>query len=64
MIIIIIIISVMYQYIGGFHRTKEQKVFCELDSIIVQNMNHNVLLFCAPTWPSYHVIENHLIRIQ
>ena len=23
-------------------------------------MNHNLLLFCAPTWPSHHVIENHL----
>ena len=25
----------------------------------MQNMlSHNLLLFCAPTWPSYHVIEN------
>ena len=42
------------------HRTKEKKVFWEFGSIIMQNMSHNLLLFCAPTWPSYHVIENHL----
>ena len=27
----------------------------------MQNMSHNLLLFCAPTWPSHHVIENHLV---
>ena len=43
------------------HRTKEKKVFWEFDSVIVQNMSHNLLLFCAPTWPCYHVIENHLL---
>ena len=42
-------------------RTKVKKVFWEFDSIIVQNMSHNLLLFCAPTWPSYHVNENHLL---
>ena len=30
------------------------------NSDIMQNMSHNLLLFCAPTWPSYQVIENHL----
>ena len=40
------------------HRTKEKKVFWEFDSNIMQNVSHNLLLFCAPTWPSYHVIEN------
>ena len=39
------------------HRTKEKKVFWEFDSIIMQNMSHNLLLFCASL---YHVIENHL----
>ena len=34
--------------------------FCKFDSTIMQNMSHNLRLFCAPTWPSYHVIENHL----
>ena len=42
------------------HRTKQiKKVFWEFDSIIMQNMIHNLLLFCAPTWPPYHVIDNH-----
>ena len=27
----------------------------------MQNINHNLLLFCATTWSSYHVIENHLL---
>mgnify|MGYP002260080803 CR=1 FL=1 len=43
------------------HRTKEKKVLGEFDSIILQNMSHNLPLFCAPAWPSYHVIENHLL---
>ena len=42
------------------HRTKEKKYFREYYSIIMQNMCHQLLLFCAPTWPSYHMIENHL----
>ena len=42
------------------HRTNEKKFFWEFDSIVMQNMSHNLLLFCAQTWPSYHVIENHL----
>ena len=42
------------------HRTKEKKVFQEFDSIIMQNMSHNLLLFCVSTWPSYPVTENHL----
>ena len=45
------------------HRIKEEKVFQDVDSIIMQNMTHNLLLFCAPTWPSYHVIENHLLDV-
>ena len=32
----------------------------EFDSIIMENMRHNLLLFCAPTRPSYHMIEYHL----
>ena len=24
-------------------------------------MSHRLLLFCATTWPPYHVIENHLV---
>ena len=43
------------------HRTKEKKAFWEFDSVIAQNMSHNLLLFCAPTWPCYHVTENHLL---
>ena len=40
------------------HGTKEKKVFWEFDSIaIMQNTSHNLLLFCAPTWPSHHMIE-------
>ena len=29
------------------HRTKENKFFWEFDSIIIQNMSHNLLLLCA-----------------
>ena len=42
------------------HKTKEKKSILGFDSIVMQNMSHNLLLFCAPTWPSYYVIENHL----
>ena len=42
------------------YRTIEEKVFWEFDSIIMQNMCRNLLLFCTQTWPSHHVIENHL----
>ena len=42
------------------HRAKEKKVFWVFDSIIMQNMRHNLLLFCAATWKSYHMTENHL----
>ena len=45
------------------YRTIEEKVFWEFDSIIMQNMCHNLLLFCTQTWPSHHVIENHLLSI-
>ena len=45
------------------HRSKEKKVVWELDSIIMQTISHHLQLFCAPTWPSYHVIENHLLAI-
>ena len=40
-------------------RTKENKISWEF-SIITQKMSHNLLLFCAPTWPSYQIIEYHL----
>ena len=36
------------------YKTKEEKVFGVFDLIIMPNMNQNLLLFCAPTWPSYH----------
>ena len=54
------------QSIGGFHlmlvhATKEKTVFWEFDSITVQNVSHNLLVFCAPTWPSDYVIENHIM---
>ena len=39
------------------HTTIEKKVFWEFDSIIMQNMSHNLVLFYASTWPSDHVIE-------
>ena len=42
-------------------RTKEEKVFGVFDFIIMKNISHNLLLPCALTWPSYHVIENHLL---
>ena len=42
------------------YRTIEKKVFREIDSIIMQNMSHNLLLFCTQTWPSRHEIQNHL----
>lgn len=38
------------------HRTIEKKSW-EFDSIIMQNTSHNLLLLCAPTWPSHHVTE-------
>ena len=50
------VIAAMFVY-----RTIEKKVFREFDSIIMQNMSHNLLLFCTQTWPSHHVIENHLL---
>ena len=39
------------------YRTIEKTVFWEFDSIIMQNMSHNLLLFCTQTWPSPRVIE-------
>ena len=42
------------------YRRIEENVFWEFDSIIMQNMSHNLLLFCTQTWPPHHVIENHL----
>ena len=44
------------------HRTKEKKVFWEFDAITMQNKDPNLLLFCATTWPSYRVTENHLLH--
>ena len=46
------------------YRTIEKKVFREFDSIVMQNMSHNLLLFCTQTWQSHHVIENHLYQID
>ena len=28
-------------------------------SLILQNLSDILPLFCTPTWPSHHVIENH-----
>ena len=59
--------------IGGFYLMSSSPCWCaernrkkswELDSIIMQNMGHNLLLFCARTWPSYHVIEDHLLLFK
>ena len=46
------------------YRTIEEKVFWEFDSIIMQNMCHNLLLFCTQTWPSLHVTKNHLLKFK
>ena len=43
------------------YRTIEKTVFWGFVSIIMQNMSKNLLLFCTQTWPSPHVIENHLL---
>ena len=40
------------------YRTVVKKVIWEFDSIIIQNLNYILLLFCSPTWPSHHVSEN------
>ena len=29
--------------------------------VIMQNVSHHLRLFCAPTWPSYDVIGEHLL---
>ena len=44
------------------HGIKEKKPVWELDSIIMQTSSHHLRLFCEPTWPSYHLIENHLCQ--
>ena len=31
----------------------------EFDAVVMQNMSDNLLMVYAPTWPSYHVIEEH-----
>lgn len=41
-------------------KTKENKVFQEFDSKYYYAKHEpNLPLFCAPTWSSYHKIENH-----
>ena len=40
------------------YRTIAKKVFWEFDSIIMQNLNDILPLFCTPTWPLHHVSEN------
>ena len=47
----------------GFHVMSQRpkiakKVFWEFDSVIKQNLSDILPLFCTPTWPSHHVIEN------
>ena len=41
-------------------RTKEKKPVCGLDLLLCKPLAIICKLFLAPTWPSYHVIENHL----
>lgn len=38
------------------YKTKQKTGLWQFDPIIMQNKTHNLLLFCAPTWSSYHVI--------
>ena len=40
------------------YRTIQKKAFWEFDSIIMQNVTDILLLFCTPTWSSYHVSVN------
>ena len=47
-------------HVGAQNYREKSLVSCEFNSITMQNMSHNLLLFCAATWPSHHVIENHL----
>ena len=47
------------RHVGAKNKTKEKEVFWEFDFIIMQNMCHNWLSFCAPTLSSYHLIEYH-----
>ena len=51
--------------IDGFQLTSSPPCWCTEQKRkksfgIMQNMSHKMLLFCAPTWPSYHETENHL----
>ena len=56
---------------SGFHLTsgppcgytepkKKKNSFGNFTLLLCKKMSRNLLLFCAPTWPSYYVIENHL----
>ena len=51
-----------------FHLTSQQPCWCteqqrkKFDSIIMQKIGQNLLLSCASTWLSHHVIENHLLE--
>ena len=54
---------------GGFHMTlsppcwcTEQKKKNSLGIRLHYHDNHHLRLFCAPTWPSYHVIENNQFK--
>ena len=47
-------------HVGAQNYREKCLVYCEFNSIKMQNMSHNLLLFCATIWPSHHVIENHL----
>ena len=40
------------------YRTIANKVLWEFDSIITQNLNDILPLFCTPTCPSHHPSEN------
>ena len=43
------------------HRPIKKKLLGQFDSIIMQTVSHHLRLFCAPTWPSYDVIGEHLL---
>ena len=43
------------------HRPIKKRLLWQFDSIIIQILSHHLRLFCAPTWPSYDVIGEHLL---
>ena len=54
----------MFSHNGGHVGIKKTvaKKSWKFDSIIMQILFDILLLFCMPTWPSYHVSENTLFN--